>query len=535
MTSSVPGVSRREFLTYAAASGLSAAAMIGTGWALRGILSPSSIDRAMPTGGPWEVAPGVVDYSRVYAYGYGPTELGFANDIRNAPPSQKILNVAQWYDYWPGIVLRDFSNFMVARWGVTGVQVNWTSNIVPSNEEMLARVTDPARGIDVSFPTNHFVEMFEKMGLLVNLNREWIPASENVFGPIPDPLPPSRLDLAVQPTYPTYPNGTNNHAAADFRTPAGNRYAFRHMYDPPRGGDLVTWTEANGLLAVPYQWGTTGIGYRTDVFRREDIEALGWDVFALSTYANPDSGQTHVLNGKKQLLDDPREALLVGIKAVGWARQVDAGLPPTAIPLNPDPPWSGSYQWSANTTDDAQLRPATDWIKSFWPSLWGFNTPQQGPWLVSGERYVVQGWSGDMMYAIRPNTMVQPPVDYFVPKQGSTRWVDAAVIHRASSKLWLAHEFLNYLQDPLVQATISSWNLYATPNAWTLELLHNDPAYSAGDPSSGFYWNPAEDSRIYGDLAFGYAGPPILERCEDLRDLGPSGRTKYQQYWTELR
>ncbi|OGS47580.1 MAG: hypothetical protein A3K66_03650 [Euryarchaeota archaeon RBG_16_67_27] len=545
MTSPSPGVSRREFLTYAAAGGLSAAAIVGTGWALRGILSPSGTDRLGPVGGPWELAPGVVDYNRVYAHGYGPTGLGFANDIQTAPQSQRILNVAQWYDYWPGSVLRDFSTYMTQRWEVNGVQVNWTSNVYVSNEELVAFVVDPDRGIDISFPTNHFVELFEKMGLIVNLNRAWLPGYENIFGPIPDPIPPSRPDLTYHPDYPVYANGTNNHAAADFRSPAANRYAYRHMYPAPRGADKITWTEANGLLAVPYQWGTTGIGYRTDVFRKEDIEALGWEVFELSEYTNPawenPSGgitgpRTFDLTKKKMMLDDMREVFTAALKARGWKEQVAQGVdPPTGVVHNPASPYDGEFQWSANSVDDAQLRAATDWIHSFRASLWDFNTAQQGPWLVSGEVYLDQAWSGDIMYAVRPNLVNHPPVDYFVPKQGSSRWVDAAVVHRTSTKLWLAHEFLNYLQDPLLQATISSWNLYPTPNAWTFEILHEDPSYSSSDPSVGFYWNPAEDSRIYGDLAFGYGGPPILNRCEDLRDLGPSGHSRYQRYWTDLR
>ena len=156
---------------------------------------------------------------------------------------------------------------------------------------------------------------------------------------------------------------------------------------------------------------------------------------------------------------------------------------------------------------------------------------------MSGQVYFDQAWSGDIMYAVRPNSSQFMPMDYFVPKQGSNRWIDAAVIGRASEKLWLAHELINYIHDPLVQAQISSWNLYATPNAWSFELLHQDSTYSYQGrlPDGGPYtWNPAEDSRIYADMAYGYAGPPILVLCEYERDMGATLAT-YLRYWTQVK
>jgi len=558
-------VSRRSFLKYATFGGLAALGAIAA-WRY-----PLGWERWRTFGRkPWEVDLGVVDYEYVLKHDWGPKELGFQNDIRESPPSARILDVAQWYDYWPGKILLDFSKYMETRWGVPGVSVSWTSNIYTSNEELFTWVTQTGRKFDVMFPTNYTVETMEKAGLLVNMNKEWLPNYVNIFGKVPSQWPdrflPHRDDFRYVQDYPTYANGYNNEAGVDFRSPQLNGYAYRmsaETYPNPRGTGQFSWNEENSLIAVPYQWGTTGIGYRTDIFDREGIEELGWEVFELDEYRGTS------LIKKKMMLDDMREVFTAALKAVGWKKQValkEQGLTtadPTNItynvgPTNPpgstpatysDPPFNGEYQWSSNEVADNRLQDATDWLMSFAHEMWGFNTPQQGPWLVSGQVYVDQAWSGDIMYAIRPNSNQHLPVDYFVPKQGGARWIDNAVIHRECERLWLAHEFINFLCDPKVGASISFWNLYASPNGWSFELLYQDPAYTfTGRYPDGrpYTWNAAADQRIYADIARGmygdptkgdgrYTGEPILPRCEYQKDVGVRNTLKYFRYWRGVK
>src|SRR3972149_4721820 len=111
----------------------------------------------------------------VLAAGWGPSELGFDNDIRDSPLEQRTLNVAQWYDYWPGNVVDGFASWMAQKWGVTDVEIRWQSNIYTSNEELFTWVTQTGRKFDVMFPTNYTVETMEKAGIIVNLKKEWIP------------------------------------------------------------------------------------------------------------------------------------------------------------------------------------------------------------------------------------------------------------------------------------------------------------------------------------------------------------------------
>ncbi len=554
------GVSRRSFLKYAAIGGLAAAGVY------TGLRYPSGWQEWINYGKKdWEYAPGVVDYDKVLQIGWGPSELGFRNDIRNSPPSQRVLNIAQWYDYWPGKVLIDFGKYMETRWGVPGVSIVWTSNIYTSNEELFTWVTQTGRKFDLMFPTNYTVETLEKAGLLANMNKAWIRNYVNLFGLVPSPVPADRLDLPYQPSYPSDPSyqGFNNPAQVDFRTPALNGYQYRMntvTYPNPRGTENFTWDEQNSLVAIPYQWGTTGIGYRTDVFDADEIRDMGWDVFELSSY----KGRS--LLNKKMMLDDMREVFTAALKETGWKNQEAfkaQGLTtadPTPITKNTNPPYSDSpftdpegrpdYQWSNNETADSKIQAATDWLMSFRSQMLGFNTPQQGPYLVSGTMLVDQAWSGDIMYAVRPNSNQHLPVDYFVPKQGGARWIDNSVIHRECERLWLAHEFMNYILDPKVGAIISAWNLYASPNAWSFKLLRNDPQYTfygRNRDGTEYVWNHASDHRIYADISLGYSGdtsqgsyierglPPILNRCEYQKDVGVRNTLNYFKYWRSVK
>src|SRR3972149_1736035 len=77
------------------------------------------------------------------------------------------------------------------------------------------RVSQTGRKFDMMFPTNYTVETMEKAGLVVNLNKDWIPNYVNIFGRTPTSFPdrfePYRSDHRYVPDYPDY-GGFNNTA-----------------------------------------------------------------------------------------------------------------------------------------------------------------------------------------------------------------------------------------------------------------------------------------------------------------------------------
>lgn len=543
---SMRNISRRKFLKYAGVGALAVAGVAS------GLAYPAGLARFAQYGRkPWELEIGVVDYDQVPDYSGKVPGKPNTFDPSDFPSGKKTLVVAQWYDYWPGAVVSNFGNWMSQKWGIDGVSVEWTSNIYTANEELFTWVTQTGRKFDVMFPTNYTVETLEKAGQLVNMKPDWIPNYINIFGKYVDnPDVPNEWNAVLNSF-----GGYNNPGRVDFRDPTLNGYAYRmnqETYPNPRGTDSgIQWNTNNpGLVAVPYQWGTTGIGYRYDVFAREDIENYGWEVFGLKTYTNSKTGATYDLTGKKMMLDDLREVFTAALKEVGWNEQEAAGMTPTAIAHNPDPPWNGAYQWSANEFSNDKLSAARDWLLSWINDSWGFNTPQQGPWLANKQMYVDHAWSGDVIYAIRPYSTGAPPVDYFVPRQGGARWIDNATIHRESENLWLSHQFINYILEESpgwgIGSWISAWNSYATPNAPSFYVLHTDPKYT-------YYtgWNQTTDRRIYADTAVAavtntqdltdpvnwqpVAGPPILNRTEYQKDVGVKNTLNYFNYWRTVK
>ncbi len=535
-------MNRRKFLKYSAYGALAAAAVAA------GISYPTGLARFAQYGRkPWESEIGVVDYDLVPDYsGRVPGKANTFNPS-DFPESKKTLIVAQWYDYWPGAVVGDFGKWMNEKWGISGISVEWTSNIYTANEELFTWVTQTGRKFDVMFPTNYTVETLEKAGQLVNMNKDWMPNYPNIFGTyVPNPNIPASWAYDF--------GGYNNPGHLDFRDPNLNGFEYRsnpETYPNPRGTDSgMTWNEQNSLLAVPYQWGTTGIGFRTDIFDRADIEELGWGVFELSSYTNPTTHATYSLRRKKMLLDDMREVFTAALKAKGWEEQEAGGITPTATTHDPRDPWRGEYQWSANEVADDKLGDAKAWLLSWINDSWGFNTPQQGPWLASKQMYVDQAWSGDVIYAIRPYSYVAPPVDYFVPKQGGARWIDNAVIHRESENLWLSHQFIDYILEETPKwgtgSSITSWNAYATPNGPSFYAMHTQRKFTYANG-----WNQTTDRRIYADTAVvrvtnfndlsdpvnwePVPGPPILAKTEYQKDVGVRNTLKYFQYWRAVK
>ncbi len=382
------------------------------------------------------------------------------------------LRVAQWYQYWPPSFLDSFVAYIQQKYGVT---ISVIQEVYTGNEELFNWITQAGKRFDVMFPTDYMIEAMDRSGLLLNLNPDWLPNFTNLF--------------------------------PQFRYADANPYEYRGL--------------AGALRAVPYQWGTTGIGFRTDLgWTRADVEADGYDIFWMDSYKGVD------LNQKKMMLDDARQTIGATFKYLGWKAQRDLRWTPTNITRNPAPPYEGEYQWSLNERDATKLAAAEEALLSVKPSLYDFNTQNQGPYLAQDVVRVDSAWSGDIMYAIRPNTASPQPIDYAFPIQGFPRWMDAAVVHKESHNLFLAHEFIDYFLDPQQGASISDWNLYATPNEASFALLKSYPTFG---------WDPREDPRIYADLAVGYSGPSILERAEYLRDLGVDWTGRYLTAWNEIK
>ncbi len=178
-----------------------------------------------------------------------------------------------------------------------------------------------------------------------------------------------------------------------------------------------------GVFAIPYLWGTTGIGYDSD---RVD-PPRSWNALFDERYA----GRISVIDSKGDVMD---QALLA------------SGL-------------------DINSTDKPRIR------EQVWPKLRAqkqlLRAYDSNPAvaLLAGDTWIAQIDSGDLLRAQKQ----KPSLRYVIPDEGAALWVDYLAIPAASKQPELAREFIELLLDPEVAAANANFLRFATPNRAALD------------------------------------------------------------------
>jgi spermidine/putrescine transport system substrate-binding protein len=191
----------------------------------------------------------------------------------------------------------------------------------------------------------------------------------------------------------------------------GNLGALDAEFQHPRWDPQVGFT-------VPYMHGTTGIVYQ---------KSLG-----LKSWADLWDGR---LSGKMTMLDDPPEVFAACLKKNGD---------------------------SLNTGDPGTLHKAGAEAVLQKRLLRAYLNAEVRDQLVAGDVAVAQAWAVTAGQAIAADP---GRLAYAFPAEGFPRYADTMAILRESSRVELAHHFLNYLLRPEVAAAIVKATQTATPNA----------------------------------------------------------------------
>ena len=300
-----------------------------------------------------------------------PAAAPAAGDGQPTPgnPDDRLLNIYNWSDY---IDDRSIPLFQA----LTNLRVNY--DVYSSNDDLLAKMRAGPTSYDIIVPTNNFVPTYLKLGLIQPLRRDLIPNLTN-------------LDREF--------------VATDYDP--GNRYT------------------------VPWQWGTTGIGFNR---RRAGENLSSW-----AAVFEPSAATT----GKITLLREANDLIAC-----------------TLIYLGKNP----------NSTEDADLAEAVKFVRSLKPKLKGFSSDTYIDELAANETLVAQAWSGDVFQAQDQN----PDVSYVIPKEGSLRFVDVMAVPKGAPHPGNAARFINYALHPKVQARISKYVSYGTPVSLAKPLLPSD-------------------------------------------------------------
>ncbi|MCL6711598.1 polyamine ABC transporter substrate-binding protein [Pseudoxanthomonas sp. z9] len=338
---------------------------------------------------------------------------------------EKVVNVYNWSDYIAEDTIPNFEK-------QTGIKV--TYDVFDSDEMVETKLLAGSSGYDVVVPSLSFLGRQIQAGVFLPLDKSKIPNLKNV-----DPKLLERIALQDP----------------------GNQYA------------------------VPYLWGTSGIGYNVDkvkaAFGNTDVTG-SWDlVFKPENLSKlKDCGVT--------VLDTPSELIPIALNYLGE-----------------DP----------HSFDPKVIDKAAALLKGIRPYIRNFHSSSYINDLANGDVCLVVGWSGDVIQARDRADEAENGVHigYSIPKEGAPQWFDMMAIPKDAKHVENAYAFINNMLDPKVAAANTNFVTY--PNAVPASKPMIEPSI-ANDPT---IYPPAEvDAKLFTFAVL----PPEVDR-------------QYTRIWTELK
>jgi len=317
---------------------------------------------------------------------------------------QKQVNVYNWSDYIAEDQLKIFSKD-------TGIKVNYTT--YDSNEILDAKLKTGRSGYDVVVPT---ASPFFVRQLAAKLYQ---------------PLDKAKL---------------KNWGNLDSRIMT----------------ELAKFDPGN-VYAIPWMWGTIGIGYNVDAIKKRMVNA---PVDSLSMIFDPAIVSRFVDCGV-MVLDSPTDVFPAALKY---------------LLLDPD----------SKKTEDLEKAAAV--IRAIRPYVRKFHSSEYINALAGGNICVAFGYSGDIFQARDRAAKAKDKQDiaYAIPKEGSLLWIDVAAIPKDAPDPAQALRFLDFMMEPKVAAASSELTGYANANKAATALLPKD---ISGNPL--IYPPPAVRARFY--------------------------------------
>jgi spermidine/putrescine transport system substrate-binding protein len=229
--------------------------------------------------------------------------------------------------------------------------------------------------------------------------------------------------------------------------------------------------EAAPGYAVPYFWGTLGIGYRTD--------KVAGPVDSWMQIFEPAPEQ----RGRIIMNLQTRDLVGMALRALGY---------------------------SVNSTDPEALAKAEALLMAQKPYVkdYGYVSLTEESSMVKGEVDMAMLYSGDALMLRE----VDERIEYVVPKEGCNLWVDYLVIMRDAPNKALALKFIDFLNEPENAARLAEFVWYASPNLGAEPLL--DEEFKA-DPVV-------------------YPNADVIARCEFYESLPPRVARSYNAIFSRV-
>jgi putrescine transport system substrate-binding protein len=211
--------------------------------------------------------------------------------------------------------------------------------------------------------------------------------------------------------------------------------------DPEIMAALAKYDPGNAH-AIPWMWGTTGIGYNVAEIGKRMADA---PVDSLRMVFDP-AVVSRFKDCGVMLLDSATDVLPAALRYLG---------------LDPD------------SKDPADLAKAADVIKAVRPFVRKFHSSEYINALAGGDICLAFGYSGDIFQARDRAAKAKDKRDiaYAIPREGSLLWIDVAAIPKDAPDPAEALAFLDFMMDPKVAAASSEITGYANANKAATALM----------------------------------------------------------------
>jgi putrescine transport system substrate-binding protein len=134
---------------------------------------------------------------------------------------------------------------------------------------------------------------------------------------------------------------------------------------------------------------------------------------------------------------------------------------------------------------DETLARVTHHLKKLRPFISSFSGSAVIDETVRGESIVAMSWSGEGFRACAKAKEVGRNLQFFLPKSGSSIWVDMMAIPKGAPNPENAHIFINFLMRPDIAARLSNYSNLATTNrtswAMTDDSIRNESGIFLSD------------------------------------------------------
>ncbi len=222
---------------------------------------------------------------------------------------------------------------------------------------------------------------------------------------------------------------------------------------------------------LPYSFGTSGLAIDR---RRFKGRLMAWK----DLFEKPE------LAGRFTLFDDAREVFGMVLKLQGE---------------------------SLNEKDPAKLEAAKKFLLSQKKKVKGFSSETKQA-LIEGEVFAAQAYSSD---ALQAAAETGGAIEYLIPEEGATLWIDSVVIPKGAKNLEAAHRLIDFLLSAPTGTSLTSRMWLATSNQ------EAQMALPEAIRKNVFVFPPMTASK---------SGA----RLETMRDIG-EGAALIERFWTEIK